>query len=162
MHIKDSVSWEQDVFSAWRRAAHNAVRPNSDVWGKLSKDTCWFRGNIEQSDVECLYVIGSGDWKEVFGSYRIVDIVADKLPVNDKYNHCQRFREMQDAIAEGKKFEPLIVVSYSGMGPFVIIDGNHRAVAYLRLGSLVSRSVFIGLHSNIKSDFVWFRQALLT
>ena len=160
MRIIDSVSWDQDVLPAWRRAAGNAESPNADVWGKLPEGVSWFRGNIEKSDIQNLYVIGSGDWKEIFGSFSLVEIAADTSPEDDKYEHRQKLRKLKYKISEGEQFEPMIGVSYSENGPFVIIDGNHRAVAYLRLGLLESRPIFIGLHSNMQTEFIWFMLAL--
>jgi hypothetical protein len=162
MRITDSVSWDQDVLPAWRRAAGNAESPNSDVWGKLPEGVSWFCGNIENSDIQNLYVIGSDDWKKVFGSFSLVEIAADTSPEDDKYKHRQKLRKLRDKISKGEQFEPMIGVSSSENGPFVIIDGNHRAVAYLRLGLLEDQPSFIGLHSNIQTEFVWYKLALQT
>lgn len=160
MHIAKSVNWEKDVLPAWRRAAGNAESPNSDVWGKLPEGVSWFLGYIERSDIQNLYVIGSGDWKEVFGTYRLLEVAADSSTEDDKYKHRQKFGKLQKLISGGEQFEPIIAVTHSEKGPFVIIDGNHRAVAYLKLGLLESQEIFIGLHHRIKTEFVWYRLAL--
>lgn len=163
MRITDLVSWEKDVLPAWRSAAGNAESPNSDVWGKLPEGVSWFRGSIEKLDIQKLYIIGSGDWKEIFGSFKLAEVAADTSSENDKYNHRQKLLDLQDLISKGKRFdEPIIVVSSSKKGPFVIIDGNHRALAYLRLGLLENQPIFIGLHSNIQKEFDWYKWALKT
>lgn len=155
------VRWEQDVFAAWQRASNNASRPNSDVWGKLPDHVCWLSARVEEIDIPRLYVIGSGDWKEVFGTYRLADIAAKPLTgTDDKYKHSSRIIGIGSAYSTGKHFEPIAMVSFSGEGPFVIIDGNHRGVGMHRAGLLVGREVFVGLHSAIGTEFGWFRQAV--
>ena len=156
------VSWENDVFAAWRRASNNAMRPNSDVWGKLPEHVCWLTARVEQIDIPRLYVIGSSDWKEVFGSYRLSEIAAKPLTgTDDKHKHSSRIVGISSAYSAGKQFEPVVMVSFSGEGPFVVIDGNHRAVGMHRAGLLVGREVFVGLHPAIGSGYGWFKQAVV-
>ncbi len=153
------VSWERDVLPAWRRASGNAKSPNSDIWGKLPIGVSWFFGYIEKADLQNLYVIGSGDWKKVFGTYRLLDVAADTSDEDDNYHHRKKIRGIQKSVSEGELFEPIIAVAHSKKGPFVIIDGNHRAVTYSKLGQLESQEIFLGLHQDIK-EFSWYRLAL--
>lgn len=161
MRIGRTVDWEQDVFAAWRRTADNAARPNSDVWGRLPEHVCWVSAWVEEIDIPRLYVIGSSDWKEVFGTYRLSEIGAKVLTSeDDRHRHSSRIIGIGAAYATGREFEPVAMVSYSGEGPFVVIDGNHRAVALYRIGLLVGREVYLGLHPLIGTRFGWFRHAV--
>lgn len=159
MNVGDSASWEHDVLPAWRRAAGNRERPNSDVWGKLPEGVAWYRATIGRHDIQNLYVIGSGDWKAVYDSYKLTDIAADTSSEADKYNHRKKIHALQERLSAGEEFEPAILVSDSKQGPFVIIDGNHRAVASCRLGRLVNMRIFIGIHPHMR-DCGWFSWAL--
>jgi len=38
-----------------------------------------FTARIEEVDVTNIYVIGSGDWKEEFGTYHLVDIASQSF-----------------------------------------------------------------------------------
>ena len=161
MHIGPVVDWERDVLAAWRRSANNAERPNSDVWGKLPEHVCWLSARIEESDLAKLHVIGSCDWAEVFRTYRLSDVASCITNEgDDKHKHTSRIRDMGKAYAAGHRFERIAVVSFSGSGPFVVIDGCHRVVAMRRQNILVGQDVFLGLHADIGTSFVWFRQAV--
>lgn len=160
MQKGNRIYWETDVLHAWRRASGNVKRPNSDVWGKLPQGVHWFRATLELADIPKMFVIGSGDWKKVFGTYHLIDIAANSAISKDKYGHLEKFKELQSSISNGKCFEPLILVSSSIIGPYVIIDGNHRAIALHRLGLLEHQQVFLGIHKGINSEFVWYRQAI--
>ncbi len=161
MIIDKVVSWDDDVFAAWRKAANNAPRPNSDVWGKLPPNMNWYTAHVEKIDIPKIYIIGSYDWIEVFGTYRLTGIASQEFDdVKDKYNHRLKILEIERKYAEGCSFEPIIMVSISGKAPFVIIDGNHRAVAMERLRILIGQVVFLGLLTDIGKSFLWYRQAV--
>jgi hypothetical protein len=160
MKLGRVVDWERDVLAAWKRSANNAPRPNSDVWGKLPQGVCWLEGRIEYDDIDRLYVLGSSDWKEVFGSYRVVEIASKEFGIDDKHKHRSRICAIGDAYSIGKLFEPIAMVAFSGAGPFMVIDGNHRVVAMERRRLLVGQSVFLGLHREIGTSFGWFNNAV--
>ena len=162
MHIGRTVDWETDVFAAWQRSAAGNGIPNGDVWGTLPPGVCWFNCRVEPEDIEKIYVIGSLDWKDVFGTYRLRGIAAASFDgKDDSFRHKFRIYGIRNAMAVGRDFEPIILTAFSGDGPFVIIEGNHRAVAMTQLGILAGHSVFVGFHKQIGSDFNWFRRAVL-
>ena len=154
------ATWEHDVFPAWRRSANNALRPNSDVWGNLPQNVCWLVANIDDIDTSRLYVIGSSDWMETFGTYKVQDIAAKpSSTTDDKYKHNSRIKGIGVAYSLGKNLEPIILVCHSGEGPFVVVDGNHRAVAMQKEGLLVGKQVFVGMHARMGTEFNWFGQS---
>ena len=161
MIVDKVVSWDHDVFPAWRRAANNAPQPNSDVWGKLPPNMHWSEARVEKNDIHKIYIIGSYDWIEVFGTYSLTGIASQEFNgITDKYKRHPKILEIEKKYAQGCSFEPIIMVSLSVEGPFVLIDGNNRAVAMQRQGILIGKAVFLGLHSDIGKSFMWYRNAV--
>lgn len=118
------VPWQR-VLLSWQVESRMDPRPNSDVWGKLpgeGENVCWFECVIEESDRSRLYVIGSSDWKNLFGSYR-AEKIATALDGPDEHQHKERIKGIAGAIKGGKKFEPSAFVSSSLDGPFVASTG---------------------------------------
>ena len=159
MRIAQEVTWDADVFPCWRRSANNAPRPNSDIWGRLPPGVRWSDAELEGSDADRLYLIGSADLKETFGSYRICEIRGSQ-EIRDRFNHWVRVRAIRDALLRGQPFERPILVAESGEGPFVIIDGNHRCVARYLEQRLVGLPVYLGVMSGLNRAYCWARQAL--
>lgn len=144
--------------SAWRDSARHTGHFNRDVWGCLPQGMCWFRCRIEPGDIPQVYVIGSEDWQEEFGSYRLLDI-ADAGERADGY-HQARIRSMQQSLDKNWDAGTLTLVASAGTGPFVLIDGNHRAAALQRHGLLAGRECYLGFHHRLADDFVWYWRAL--
>ena len=161
MHIGCTVDWEADVLAAWKKSATSGELLNSDVWGRLPEGICWFQCLVEPADLEKLYVIGSYDWKETFGTYRLREIASSPWEEDDRFHHKSKISAMRNAMAVGESFAPIILTAFSGTGPFVVIEGNHRATAMMQLGILPGQRVFVGFHQKIGSDFLWFRRAVL-
>jgi hypothetical protein len=159
MRIAQEVTWHADVFPCWRRSAKNAARPNSDVWGRLPPGVRWFDAELEGSDTARLYLIGSSDIRETFGSYRIGEI-SESQENRDRFNHWARVRAIRDALLLGQPLERPILVAESGAGPFVIIDGNHRCLAHYFEQRLVGLPAYLGMVSGLNSAYCWARQAL--
>lgn len=161
MRLGHIVDWDAVVFPSWQRAAR-AVKPNSDIWSALPKHVLWFKGEIEPEDVTRTYVIGSADWKNAYGTYRLSELaLAPFVGKNDPDNHVARIDSVLRGIDAGRTFEFPIMVAGSGSGPFVIIEGNHRAIAYQKRNLFHGRNVYIGFHARMASDFPWFRSARL-
>lgn len=143
----------------WRDSAQHTGHFNRDVWGRLPDGMCWFRGCIEQQDIVQLYVIGSEDWQEEFGSYQLPKIADACLEPGNGY-HQSRIRAMRQSLDEGWESGPLVLVASDGAGPFVMIDGNHRAAALQMQGELSGRECLVGFHRRLAEDFVWYWRAL--
>jgi hypothetical protein len=158
MRVGVAVSWDRDVFPCWRRSANNALRPNSDVWRPLPSGTAWFEAEVEPGDISCMFLIGSSDLLETFGSYRLSDIVR-VMNGDDRFNHRSRIRSLSQSIRDGCLLERPIVVSQSDFGPFVIIDGNHRCLAYYSLERLPGLQVYLGKAPDLLSAYPWARSA---
>jgi hypothetical protein len=160
MKLKNIVDWDNDVLAAWRRSAQHTTHHNNDVWSRLPAGVCWFQAEIEAQDIDAMYVIGSEDWKEVFGTYRLLGVACANYEIDDHYHHRSRIDSVQKTLIANCKTEPLIMVGSHGAGPFVVMDGNHRATAMLRLNRLVGQECYVGFQQKIATDFVWFRRAV--
>jgi hypothetical protein len=154
MRLGRVVDWKAEVFPTWRRAANNLLHPNADIWGTLPVGVCWFRGEIEAEDPARMFVIGSDDWGDMFTTYRVDQIQLHDT--DDMYQHSSRIRRMKTSMEGGWLGEPLILVACHSEGHFVVIDGNHRAVALSQLGRLVGRPCYIGFHASMETEFEWW------
>ncbi|MBF0439480.1 MAG: polysaccharide deacetylase family protein [Magnetococcales bacterium] len=160
------VDWESDVLASWRRSAGGAKFPKQKIWELLPTGVNWFICRIDAQDIDRMYLFGTYDWEQAFasGSYHLSTIAADPCQENaeeqNNFRHKFRINEIRKMYASGLRFEPIILTACSMEGPFVIIDGNHRAIAMQQLGMLVGQTVFIGLHDKMESDFGWFRETV--
>ncbi|MBF0440175.1 MAG: polysaccharide deacetylase family protein [Magnetococcales bacterium] len=160
------VDWENDVLASWRRSAGGVKFPKQKIWELLPTGVNWFICRIDAQDIDRMYLFGTYDWKQAFatGSYHMRTIAADPCQESeeesDDFRHKFRINEIRKMYASGLRFEPIILTACSMEGPFVIIDGNHRAIAMQQLGMLVGQTVFIGLHDKMESDFGWFRETM--
>lgn len=145
---------------AWHGSARHTGHFNRDIWGHLPGGMCWFHCRIEPQDIPLCHVIGSEDWQEEFGSYRLQDIADAYDEADDSYRHKSRIQAMQQSLGEGWDAGTLVLVASDGAGPFVLVDGNHRAVAMQLQGSLAGRECFVGFHHGLVTDFVWYWRAL--
>lgn len=158
MRIGEPVSWDHDVLPSWRRSANNAPRPNSDVWRPLPPSISWSEAEVEGADPSRLYLLGSADFLDAFGSYRVGD-VGRAMTGDDRHGHHRRVRSLAEAIRSGRPFEPPVLVAETAAGPFVIIDGNHRCLAYHALGNLPGVRVYLGLAPGLLAAYPWARHA---
>lgn len=160
MHIGCAVEWETEVLASWSRSAGGKQLPKPEVWQPLPPGVCWFRCRLEPGDIAKCYLIGSRDWKEIFSSTHLATVAADPCHGTDDFRHKSRIQGIKRALAMGETFEPLILTAFSGEGPFVIIDGNHRAIALLQLHLLVGQTVFAGFHPRMGQAFFWFHRSV--
>ena len=159
MKITREVTWDTDVFPCWRRSANNAPRPNSDVWRPLPSGIRWFEAELEETDIDLLYLIGSADLMQTFGSYRICRITRSQEG-QDEFNHRNRIRAIVAALRRDQHIERPILVGDSALGPFVIIDGNHRCLAHHVEQRVVGLKVYCGVVAGLLRGYCWARQAL--
>ncbi|MBF0614306.1 MAG: hypothetical protein G8237_11115 [Magnetococcales bacterium] len=161
MYIGRAVDWEQVVLASWIRSAGGKLLPKTEMWRPLPTGVCWFECRMEPADIPKCFVIGSRDWRELFGCTHLSTIAANSFQGEDNYSHHSRIHAMKRILASGDFFEPLILTAFSGEGPFVIIDGNHRAIALLQLNLLAGQRLFVGFHPRMGQDFFWFQRSIL-
>lgn len=160
MRFKSVVTWDGEVHPEWARACRGNWLAGDEIWRQFPLETCWIDAEIEDDDASRIFVIGSGDWKTDFGSYRLSEVAAQQYDIDDKRKHRSRIVAMQQAIEAGLQLGRPILISSSGEGPFVIMDGNHRLVAHHRAGKLGGLPVYVGLHHRIPRVVIWFSAAV--
>ncbi|WP_371322747.1 hypothetical protein VX159_10005 [Dechloromonas sp. ZY10] len=158
MKFGRAITWEE-VLDTWRKTPGRTV-PNPDVWEELPSGCAWFECEVEAVDIERMYVIGSYDWSEIFASFSLAEIARHPRQESDPYRHIDKIRGITAAYLSGISLKPPILTAFSGQGPFVVIEGNHRCIALLRLEQLIGSRVLLGCHPKMASDFFWFRSAL--
>jgi hypothetical protein len=160
MRLGRVVDFKSDVIGTSRRSDRKSLRSDSDIWRKLPEGTCWFACHIEPSDIERIFVYGGREWKDAFGTFSLSAVLQANLARDDEHHHKSRIERLMHTLATGHKFRSLALTAFSAEGPYVMIDGCHRAAAMLRLGMLAGQSCYIGFHEQIGKDHSWFRYAL--
>jgi len=107
-----------------------------------------------------MFVLAGHEWKDAFGTYSLNAVAAAKLVPDDQNHHKSRIERLMHTLSTGHKFRSLALTAFSGEGPYVMIDGSHRAAAMLRLGILAGQSCYVGFHQQMGQDSSWFRQAI--
>lgn len=160
MRLGRVVDFKSDVLGTSRRSGRKALRSDSDIWRKLPEGMCWFACHIEASDIERIFVYGDREWKETFGTFSLNAVVQGQLVPDDQHHHKSSIEGLMQTLSTGHKFRSLALTAFSADGPFVMIDGSHRAAAMLRLGMLSGQSCYVGFHQHIGKDHDWFRNTL--
>lgn len=149
---------EQTVRAAWVQYGGCA----SGVIEVLPPGVIWRFATIEECDVQKILVIGSGDWEKTFGTYVLSKIAQQNFAgPDDKEKHKSRIREIGKKYANGETLGPIILVCISQDGPFVIIDGNHRAVAAFQQMDLVGQRVYVGVMPPNGAQYIWYQQSVV-
>ncbi|HEY2252451.1 MAG TPA: hypothetical protein VGH74_15365 [Planctomycetaceae bacterium] len=160
MRLGRVVDFKSDVIGTSRRSGRKSPRLDSDIWRKLPAETCWFSCHIEPCDIEKIFVYAGREWKEAFGTFSLNAVAAANLAEDDQNHHKSRIEHLMHTLASGHKYQSLALMAFSGAGPYVMIDGCHRAAAMLRLGMLAGQSCYVGFHQDVGKDHAWFRHAL--
>lgn len=160
MRLGRVVDFKSDVVGSSRDSGRRSPRSDSDIWRKLPEGMCWFSCHIETCDIDKIFVYGGREWKEAFGTFSLNAVTAAKISPDDRDQIKSRIESLMHTLATGHKYKSFALTAFSGEGPFVMIDGCHRAAAMLRLGMLAGQSCYIGFHQHVGKDYAWFRHSL--
>lgn len=135
----------------------------------LPQDIVWHIVKIEQNDIKNLYIIPSFDWFLDTGrTFKLVDVLKNLSPNRGYYfslefrgpithfNEVNRILAFWESNKEARLDEYLILVSTSKRGPFTIIDGTHRAVAYLKKEESCKGTFFCKAYCGISQKCKFF------
>ena len=144
--IQRNVSQEEDVWPHWCYVQDNIRDP------LLNYDLIWHLCEIEEKDLDQLFIISSGDWWDISGNTFLVRDVVNCL--NNKTNNpdtkgtIKNIKEHKIKILEsGGDFrtKPITVTNCPDLGgPFTLVDGNKRSVALCKCNKLVGYQIFVG------------------
>lgn len=140
--ILDSPNFEDEKENELRK---RLLAHRGPILDPLPPDIIWHAVNVGQSDVEKLYIIPIFDWFLDTGrTFSLVGTLEHLAPNRGYYNQSREvctidhFNEVSRKLSfwgcykEAQANERLILVATETKGPFTIIDGTHRAVAYLK------------------------------
>lgn len=85
---------------------------------------------IEPSDLQKLYLVSSTEWNtRTGGNYRLTDTTRTLKPGSDT---DVKVTAILNKLGDKLAGEVIILVATNRLGPYSIIDGNHRAIALYR------------------------------
>jgi hypothetical protein len=146
---------EQSVYDYWalhdKRDNDSRLRP--DITGSnlnYPQGITWYSAEIDDSDIEKLYVISTGDFKIISGGTWLVLQCALNYPRGiGEQHHLDRINRL---LVKPGGFDPrIITVSNSADGPLTIIEGNHRAMIMQNRNILIGQYCFLGLHKDMRN-----------
>jgi len=165
MKILNEVS-ESDVWQHWKQVeSFNDDNFRSDIRDPLPKDLKWFLAEVENADLDRLYIISSGDWSDISdGTYRVRNVVNNLNQQSTNLN-TQRIiadirKKMEFLDGGGELDTRLIAVTnlQDLSGPFTFIEGNRRSVTFFARNAIVGCHIYIGVSSEIIS-YGWARKS---
>jgi len=156
---------QEEVWNHWKkveRIPETDVMWRGDIRNYLPRNMKWFLAEIEEQDIEKIFVISSDDWKTITETFRLLDTVKslDTIKDDDMVKNILAKKKIYQHDIDGldRKF---ILVSPSVNGNFTIIEGNKRALALLSMNRLVGNQIYLGISSKIK-NYVWARYSFKT
>jgi len=136
----------QGMISKTMRAAMSLVRFGAT--GKTSGCSLASRPTQAGDWSACLPLRSeaSSNWPRISGSRRVADGVAglDQARTREILDIRDKIAGIANALRRGERFQPLIAVQRAPTGDVVLIDGHHRATAYLSTGLPDEIDVLIG------------------
>ena len=143
---------ERDVWDHWRRIEnHRSSSFRSDIRDQLPSELTWSLCVVEGLDVDRLYIISSDDWSDISGGTFLASEVAVRL--DTKSNNADTIRIANDIrkklnyIDSGGHLDSHLVAitnSPSLTGPFTLLEGNRRCVAFYLRRTLIGSEIFVG------------------
>lgn len=120
---------------------------------KIPSDLDWFEGELEEGDIDNLYMLPVFDWFMDTGrTFQLKNVINHLSPNRAHliYNgqltpvvHHKMIGEMDKAL-DDKIQDIVLVTSGNNDAPFTIIDGTHRSSLLMRRGTIVGTKVFFG------------------
>jgi hypothetical protein len=160
---------QDTVWEHWRQVEGlDSLITRSDILDTLPKDLQWYRCIIQPIDIRRLYVISSQDWHHISGrTFRVLDAArniennsGDIKPLHIIENIREKVRFIKSG---GELDRGLITItdSPSLSGPFTIIEGNRRSVAFACCRMLSGNTVFVGTSPGVV-DCTWAKAPYMT
>jgi len=119
---------------------------------ELQDHVVWSKGVADRDFLTQCLIINEHSWIFEFGSQRILKVIADKIIGNQEeaYHHSLVFKKIKQ-FKEIKVLPTIVVVRKENN--FVIIDGNHRALAwYLHNKNNLTGEILV-LVGDLKNNF---------
>lgn len=159
---------QKEVWQHWMKVENfNDLDFRSDIRGPLPGDLSWYLAEIEEKDINQLFIISSGDWTDISGgTFRVIDVVR-RLYIQssnpDTQRICNDIQEKIKFLDSGGEFDTrLIAVTNCPelKGPFTFIEGNRRSVTLCARKDIVGCHIFLGTSPAIR-DYGWAHKSFL-
>jgi len=153
-----------EVWEIWRQVeGHSSLLFRTDIRDCLPNNLIWHLCEVQEEDIDRFYIISSDDWADISEGSFLVANVTRRIDLPSSNQDTQRIaqdiaRKIAYMRSGGQLDTRLIVItdSTSLYGPFTLIEGNKRAVAFTRMNVFVGSSVFVG-YSPCVVDCIWAR-----
>jgi hypothetical protein len=140
----------QEYDRAMERALTDHKAP---IKAGLPKDILWRRATIEAGDEKNLFIISEGGWVEEFGQDTNIISVANLVGGKDG-GHCGQIEDMKEHLDSGLPLkEVFVMIATQETGPFTIIDGDHRLIAYYLTLGLAGLDGYVGFSPYARKPF---------
>lgn len=153
----DLDNWEENYYRKellwkWR----------SPLLGQLPFGINWYSVELELEEFEQLLVIKEQGWNQTFGLGKnlveAAQAVRNGVPDNWEVNFGQ-IKDIKDKIGSYQFKERIIIIALTTSGPFTVIEGNHRVVAFalkkLETGESahIPREFILGVSTNMSQAY---------
>jgi len=151
---------QEEVWNHWKRVERiheTTIWWRSDIRHPLPRNLKWYLAEIEEKDIEKIFVISSDDWKTLTATFTLSEAteVFNKGIADEKVGNILAKKKIYQNNLDGldRRF---ILVAPSINGSFTIIEGNKRAVALLSMNKLVGNQIYLGISREIR-NYHWAR-----
>ena len=143
---------QDTVWEHWQQVERlETLDSRNDILDKLPTDLQWYRCEIQPVDLGQLYVISSRDWINLTNNtFRVMDVarsLENDVDEQEQGHIINDIREKIHFIQSGGELDRSLITitdSPSLSGPFSIIEGNRRSVAFAYCRMLLGSSIFVG------------------
>ncbi len=127
----------------------------SAIFDKLPQDIVWFEIQIEEKDLDRMYLIPVWDWYldsgKTFQLKQVSNNISPsrRMPISETH-----YGKIDQIIASGSDdLDGIIMISSSTNGPFTIIEGTHRSAALLKKNKLTGTRGCLGISRHVTNCF---------
>lgn len=114
----------------------------------------WYKGIIEEADVDKLYIISSCDWIEDGLCTPDFKLTTARANLPNLNKELEKIGSIYYFIREIENIEKrLFLVSKGTSGPYTIIEGNKRSVALLFSKMLIGLEVYVYIYP--ENNYQW-------
>jgi hypothetical protein len=122
---------------------YRGFQANRFLFAGFPKDAVWRRVEIEPHETGRLRYARYKDWVVFSGGTRkpsdlVANLSRGQVPIED----AKRFRAIQDAIVQGRRF-PELIAAEGQDGELILIEGHSRATAYAACGFAENVKMFL-------------------
>jgi hypothetical protein len=153
---------QEEVWRHWNKIEkHESVNTwRWDIKSPIPLDIKWYVAEIEERDVNNIYIISSDDWKTITKSFKLLEVVdaLNKGIYDDKITNILEKKVIYQKDIDGLD-RTFVFVSPSVDGNFTILEGNKRAVALQSLNKLVGNHIYLGISRKIE-QYLWARYSI--